>query len=301
MKKLLSVVLATTLLGSVLLAESTEDKKEISELEMYACGVTRVAFMKELNEAFSKKNLIKVTINQKGGDLFVLKGIHTKEANIGSGCRDTIKEDKNEKDLWSTQVAWGALSFIVHPNNKVNDISTENIKKILTGKITNWKELGGDDRPITLIIRESEKSGIGLVARESLFKKREQPFYEKAKKVKSSEFVREEVSKDENTFAIDNIISSSKDKNIKILKVDGIEATKANILADKYKLRQALYLYLDDKPKDLAKRYIDFALSEEGQKIISKTGTANLEEATGEGDEENLIFQNLQLDVKSNK
>lgn len=81
--------------------------------------------------------------------------------------------------------------------------------------------------------------------------------------------------------------------------MDGIKATKENILANKYKLRQALYLYLHSDSQNFAKKYIDFALSEEGQKIISKTGTANLEEATGKGDEENLIFQNLQFDVKT--
>jgi len=290
MKKLSSIVLATALLSSTLLA---------NELKMFSCGVTRVAFMNELNEAFGKKFNIKITMNKKGGDLFVLKGVNSKEADIGSGCRDTLKDDKGEKDLWSTQVAWGALSFIVHPKNKIDNISTENIKKILTGKIKNWKELGGADRAIHLITRESKKSGIGLTARELLFKDKNRDFYKDSKKVKSSGFVRKAVSEDEDSFAIDNIISSSKDKKIKLLKVDGVEATKENILSDKYKLRQALYLYLGKEPKKLAKKYIDFTLSEEGQKIISKTGTANLEEATGKGDEENLIFQNLQFDVKS--
>ncbi len=293
-KLLLILILSITFLSSVLYAD-----KDSNELKIYACGVTRVAFMKELNNGFSKKFNTKITMNEKGGDIFVLDGVHKKEADIGSGCRDIIKDDKNEKDLWSTQVAWGALSFIVNPKNKIDNISTENIKKILTGKITNWKELGGEDKPIHLIIRESKKSGIGLTARELLFQDRNIDFYKDAKKEKSSGFVRKAVAEDENAFAIDNIISSSKDKNIKLLKVDGVEATKENILSNKYKLRQALYFYLTDKPKDLAKEYIDFALSEEGQSIISKTGTANLEEATGEGDEENLILQNLKFDVNT--
>jgi phosphate transport system substrate-binding protein len=288
MKKLSITVLATTLLGSALSAE---------ELKMYACGVSRVAFIQELNEAFEKKISTKVITNKDGGDIFVLKGVHEKRADIGSGCRNTIQEAPEERDLWSTQVAWGALSFIVNPKNKLDNISTENIKKILIGDITNWKELGGDNKPIHLIVRESKNSGIGVTARELLFNDRKQEFYKGAKRVKSSGFVRKAVAEDENSFAIDNIISSRKHKDIKLLKVDGIEATKENILSNKYKLRQAIYLYLNKEPKKLAKKYIDFALSEEGQQIISKTGTANLEEATGNGDEENLIFQNLQFDV----
>lgn len=299
MKKLSTVILTTALLSSALFAEATEGKKGASELKMYACGVTRIAFMKELNEAFSKKFSIKIPMNKKGGDVYVIGGVHKKEADIGSGCREALKDDDNEKNIWSTQVAWGALSFIVHPKNKIDNITTENIKKILTGKITNWKELGGADKPINLVKRESKKSGIGLTARELLFKDRNQPFSDKAKVVQSSGFVRKAVGVDKYAFAIDNVISSSKDKKIKLLKVNGVEATKENILAHKYEMRQALYFYLHDKPKDLAKKYIDFVLSEEGQKIISKTGTANLEEATAEGDEENLIFQNLQFNVKT--
>ena len=297
MKRLSIVVVATALLSSTLVAKSSE--KGANELKMSACGVTRVAFMKELNEAFSKKFNVKIPMNSKGGDLFVLSGVHKKEVDIGSGCRDTLKDVENEKKTWSTQVAWGALSFIVHKNNKVKDISKDNIKRVLKGEIKNWKELGGDDKPIHLVAREDKHSGIGVILRELLFKNREQDLAKSAKLVKSSGFVREAVGADENAFAVDNVISSAKNKKIKMLKVDGIEATKANILADKYKMRQALYLYLDEKPKDLAQKYVNFALSEEGQAIISKTGTANLEEATGKGDAENLIFQDLQLGVKT--
>ncbi len=293
-KKLLITSISIAILSSTLSAKSSN-----KQLKIYACGVTRVAFMKELNEAFSKKFNIKIPMNKKGGDLFVLSGLHNREADIGSGCREPLKGVDNEKELWSTQVAWGALSFIVNPKNKIDNISIENIKKILTGKITNWKSLGGEDKPIHLIKRAGKQSGIGLTARELLFNNKNQEFYSKAKVVKSSGFIREEVAKDKYAFAIDNVISSKNDKNIKLLKVNGVEATKENILSNKYRLRQALYFYLNNKPKKLAKKYIDFVLSKEGQSIISKTGTANLEEATGEGDADNLIFQNLQFDVKS--
>ena len=288
MKKKLSIIVAIALLSSTVVAKPLE--KGASELKMSACGVTRVAFMKELNSAFSKKFGVKIPMNKKGGDLFVLSGVHKKEADIGSGCRDTLKDIENEKNIFSTQVAWGALSFIVHAKNSVKNISTANIKKVLTGKITNWKELGGEDKPINLVLRENKHSGIGVILRESLFKNKEQSLLKGAKLVKSSGFVREAVGQDIYAFAVDNVISSGRDTKIKMLKVDGVEATKENILAEKYKLRQALYLYLTEKPKDLAKKYVNFALSEEGQSVISKTGTANLEEATGKDDAENLIF-----------
>jgi len=289
MKKLFTLILTTTLWSSTVNAQ---------DLKMYACGITRVSFVKELNKAFSKKFKIKTSLNKKGGVSFVLKGLSQKKIIVGAGCRETFKS-KNEKNLWSTQVAWGALGFIVNPKNKIDNLSTEDIKKILTGKITNWKEVGGENKQIHLILRAGKSSGVGSTARKILFHDKNQTFSQQATRVKSSGPIRKAVEKDIYAFAIDDVTSSRRIKNVKLLQVDGVKPTKENILSNNYKVRRAFFLYLGQKPTDLAKKYIDFALSEEGQKVISKTGTANLEEATGKGDEENLIFQNLQFDVKT--
>lgn len=292
MKKLLVIALLITILTSYISATET------NKLNMYACGVVRVSFIPKLNKAFSKKNNVNISINKKGGDIFVIEGVQKKEADIGVGCRAPLKNDK-EKNIWSTQVAWGALAFIVNSENKIDNITTENIKKILTGEITNWKKLGGEDKPIKLLLRESKKSGVGLTAREILFKDKDKNLSKKADFFKSSGFVRDAVIKEKYAFAIDDVVSSKDIKGLKLLKVDGVEPNKKNILSNKYKARRAFYIYLDHKPDNLAKKYIDFALSDEGQAIISKTETANLEEATGEGDEDNLIFQNLQFNIKT--
>jgi phosphate transport system substrate-binding protein len=269
-----------------------------SELKLYACGVTRVAFMKELNQAFSQKFNLDISMNKSGGDIFVIKGVNNKKVDLGSGCRESIDTSKDEKNVESIQVAWGALSFIVNSKNSVTNITTKQIKDILIGRVVNWKEIGGDDKPINLIIRESKKSGVGLSAREALFKNIDEDFYSKAKKVKSSGFVRDAVAKDENAFAIDNTMSSAKNSSIKMLSVDGVEPTKANILSGKYKMRQALYIYLPKNPSKVASKYAKFALSKEGQAVISKTGTANLAEASGKNDEDNYMIQNLLMDLQ---
>ena len=168
----------------------------------------------------------------------------------------------------------------------------------MQGRIRNWKELGGDDKPIDLIVRESPLSGVGLSAREVIFNNRDEDFYSKAKQVKSSGFVREAVAQDRYAFAIDNTMSSAKAQGIKMLKVNGVAPTKENILSKKYKMRQAMYLYLPKNASDLAHSFVKFALSKEGQDIISKTGTANLAEASGKGDKENKVVQDILLDLQ---
>ena len=268
------------------------------ELKAYACGVTKVAFMKELNSAFSKKFNIDVKSNKRGGDTFVIESVAKGDAHLGTGCRDILETSKDEKDVESIQIAWGALTFIVNPKNSVDNLTTKQIKDILIGRVTNWKEVGGANKPIHLIVRKPKKAGVALSAKEVLFKNIHIDFYSKAKKVKNSYLLRERVAKDPYAFAIDNVISASRFNGIKMLKVDGVEPTKENILSHKYKMRQALYLYLPKNPTNLASSYAKFALSKEGQDVISKTGTANLAEASGKDDEDNYMIQNLLMDLQ---
>ncbi len=269
-----------------------------AELKTYACGVSRVAFMHELNRAFEKKFNVHTTINTKGGDLFVIAGVQKKDADVGSGCRASLETMPSEKEVASIQVAWGALAFIVNKANHIQDITTEQIKGILSGRIRNWQELGGENKPIDLIIRDSHLSGVGLTAREVIFNNLDMDFYSKAKQVKSSGFVRDAVAQDRYAFAIDNTMSSGRAQGIKMLDVDGVAPTKENILTHAYKMRQALYLYLPKNASDLAHKFVKFALSKAGQKVISQTGTANLEEASGKGDEENKVVQDILLDLQ---
>jgi len=268
------------------------------ELKVNACGVTRVAFMQELNDAFSKKYNTSVNMGAKKGDSFVIKSVSKKEVDLGTGCREAIEDISDEKDVESIQIAWGALAFIVNPKNSVESLKTEQIKDILLGKITNWKEVGGADAKINLLVRDVINGGVPTSAKEILFKNRDTPFYSKATKVKNSYKLRDMVTKDINTFAIDNTISASKRDDIKMLKVDGVAPTKANILSNKYKMRQALYIYLLKNPSKLASKYAKFTLSKEGQAVISKTGTANLAEASGKDDEDNYMIQNLLMDLQ---
>lgn len=272
--------------------------KDKKHLKAIGCGIIRVAFLKELNEAFGKKYCTTVSSNKSGGDIKVIKEVHEKKADVAIGCRPLFKSGI-EKKMTNIQVAWGALAFIVHKDNPLNDISLAHAKDVLTGKIKNWKELGGEDKAIKLYVRKGKKSGVGASAREKLFENFKQDFEKSATRLKSSSFIRDAVVKDKDSFAIDDVTSSHRVKGLKILTVGGIEPTKANILAKKYTLSKAFYIFLEEKPTGIVKKYVDFALSKEGQAIIAKTGTANLEEASGKHDDMNLIFQKLKLNIKT--
>ena len=287
---------------SVSLYSNTNDEKapelKLPELKMYACGITRVAFIRELTKSFEEERNISITLNNKGGVGFVTKGLHDKKIDIGAGCRAPIKNDI-EKDIWGTQVAWGALAFIVNEKNPIDNLSLDNIKKILLGKITNWKELGGEDKPITLYLRKGKKSGVGSTARKLMFNDANISFSPDAIRVKSSGPIRKGVISNEYAFAIDDVTSSSRTKEVKMLKVDNIAPTKENISHNRYKLRRPFFIYLAKKPTKWARQFLNFSLTEKGQEIISKTGTANLAEAVGKNDDRNFMFQKFLFQMKS--
>ena len=289
-------IIALGMVTISLYSETQENK--LSKLNMYACGITRVAFVKELINSFEQKRNISISLNKKGGVGFVTKGIHDKKIEIGAGCRAPLKNDI-EKDIWGTQVAWGALAFIVNENNNIDNLSLDNIKKILIGKITNWKEIGGEDKPITLYLRKGKQSGVGSTARKLIFNDANISFSKNAIRVKSSGPIRKGVISNKYAFAIDDITSSSRTKGVKIISVDNIAPSKENISNNKYTLRRPFFIYLGKKPTKWARQFLSFALAKEGQEIISKTGTANLEEAIGKNDDKNLIFQKLMFQMKS--
>jgi len=263
---------ATLLFSSVVLTTLNA-----GTMSTFGCGITKNAYLKALNKAFSAKSGASIKINAKGGAGRAIKEVGKGSAHIGSGCRPTLGL-KGEEKTTNHHVAWGALVFIVHPDNPVSSISIEQAKKVLQGTSTKWSDLGGSGEEIKLYVRKGKSSGVGYSARKIIFSDEKTTFSKSAKRLKSSGPIRIAVTRDKNAFAIDDISSSKKKKGIKILKLNGVEPTKENVASGKYSLYRPLYIYTQGTPTGVSKEFFDFAFSKAGQDVISKAGTVNLEE-----------------------
>lgn len=272
----LFMFISMVLLGSASLCSWGE------QLSWTGCGITKLAFMNELAAAYEKKTgtVIKIT----GGG--ATKGIRAASAgttDLGGTCRHWLHEvgdskHAQEKDAELIPVAWDALVIIVNPSNPVDNISLDSVKHVFDGKITKWSELGGDDRPIGVIARKGKTSGVGLMFRELAFGDANYEIGARALLEKSTGPLEKKVEKIETAIAIDGI-SSAKKRNVKFLKLDGVAPTKENIASGKYTLYRPLYLAINKtKASVQARAFVDFALSQEGQAIISSQGTVNLAE-----------------------
>jgi phosphate transport system substrate-binding protein len=151
----------------------------------------------------------------------------------------------------------------------------------MLGKITNWKELGGEDAEIILGYRDQagagKYSGVGYMSRRLMFNDPNINFTEEGKILTypSSGPLEKAIVETPNMIGITGV-SSAKKRDVKILKLDGLEASKENIASGEYPLFRPLYLVTRGEPDGLSKEFIDWILSEEGQEVVSQAGTVNL-------------------------
>lgn len=242
--------------------------------------------MSEVALAYEKVAGKKIDV-MGGGATLGIRAAAADDADIGGTCRPPLPDlFDEEKGGYMTLIAWDALVFITHTSNPVDGITLQQAKDILSGKITNWRELGGADKPIIAVFRSQvpehggKVSGVGYMARLLVFNDPDIDFIKNALFFKHSAEVERIIEKVGCTFGITGV-SSARKRKVKILNLNGIEPTKENIASGEYPLFRPLYVVTKGKPAGEAKAFIDWLLSKEGQKIVSDQGTVNLEEGRG--------------------
>ncbi|MBI3563441.1 MAG: phosphate ABC transporter substrate-binding protein [Gammaproteobacteria bacterium] len=258
-------------------------------LSWTGCGITKYAFMEELAKAYEKKTKIKIQFD-KGksgldGSISGIQSVNSGEVQIGASCRANIESMAEERNVYQVPVAWDALVFIVHPSNPVDNITFQQAKDIYLGKIKNWNELGGKNQPIELYVRRGKLTGVGRVLRELLFANYDQEFTGAKHIMASSGPLEQGVEQEPNSIAASGVSSSqrrAKEGKVKILKLNGKEASYENIKSGQYVMYRPLYLVSGGVNADpQVKEFISFALSREGQQIIRQTGSVPYSEAIG--------------------
>ncbi len=270
----ITVLFAVVGLLPVAYASSELDTLSDSETPLIwaGCGITKKAFMKELAAAYEKKTGVVIKL-EGGGATRGIRDVQKNTINIGGACRARMEDNPNERYLEQLPVAWDAIVFIVNKDNPINDITLAQVRDIYTGKIINWRQLGGKDEPIDLYVRSSPISGVGQALRELVFNDYDKKFTPLAHIVASSGPAEEAVEKFGSAFAATGV-SSAKRRNVKILSLAGVPPTVENIKRGEYLLFRPLYLITrtgENNPKILD--FVKFATSNEGKEIIRKAGS----------------------------
>jgi phosphate transport system substrate-binding protein len=165
-----------------------------------------------------------------------------------------------------TVIAKDGVALIVNIDNKVEGLTLSQLKGIYSGEIKKWSEVGGDSTPIVVVSRDSA-SGTFEVFNEKVLtgaKLREDSLM-----LASNKEVLETVIKTPGAIGYVGIAYLT---GAKELSLDGVKASKATVLDGTYKISRPLFMYTNGEPSGLAKDFIDYILSADGQKLVEDVG-----------------------------
>lgn len=207
---------------------------------------------------------------QGGGSGNGLKAVSDGSAQIGNS--DIFAEEKSgidAKALEDHKVAVVGFATVVNPKVKVDSLTKQQLVDIFTGKITNWKDVGGDDMNIVIINRPTSSGTRATFKKYALDGKDEAAG--KALTEDSSGTVLKAVADTEGAISY-LALSYLKDNSIKALKLDGVEPTAANITSGKYPIWSYEHMYTKGPAQGVAKAFIDYMMSDEVKPLVEKLG-----------------------------
>lgn len=273
MKKFIKAVLPVLIVGMLFTACSSTDntgdtgKKSESSATVSTDGSTSMEkVIGYLSESYMEENKkVKVTYNPTGSGSGI-QAVSEGRCDIGLSSRD-LKDDEKQ-NLEGTVVAIDGIAIVVNPKNKVDDLTIDQISKIYTGEITNWKDVGGDDAPVVLIGREAAsgtRDGF-----ESITGTAEKCKYNQ--ELTSTGDVIQTVSGNPNAIGYASLAAVN--DSVKAVSVEGVKASEESIQDGSYKIQRDFVLVTkkDTKLSAAAQKFFDFATSKEADDLIKKAG-----------------------------
>ena len=261
MKKRLSLLI-TLLLFVIMLVGCGQTKQSVA-----TDGSTSMSkVIGALSETFQKDTGIEVTYNATGSGAGI-EAVEAGRCDIGLSSRK-LKDEEKAKGLEETVLALDGIAIIVNPQNNITDLSVENVSKIYTGEITNWKEIGGEDAEIVIIGREAgsgTRDGF-----ESITDTKDKCKYRQ--ELTSTGDVITTVAGNPNAIGYASLASVK--ETVKAVSIDGVKPSEETIKDGSYVVQRPFVLVTkkDTKLSESAKLFFDYVTSKDANEIISNAG-----------------------------
>ena len=225
---------------------------------------------------------IKISISG-GGSGNGIKALIDKTTNIANSSREIKKSEIEQAEangvkVHETAVAIDCIVPIIHPVNTVQNLTFEQLKKIYSGEVTNWKDVGGPDARIAVVGRDSSSGTYGTWQEMVVEKgdgEQKTRVTPRAQVAASSGAMLSTIAGNPLAIGYDGI--GYVDNTVKAVSVEGVKASTATALDNSYPLSRYLYMYTDGEPAGDVKAFIDYMMSPDGQKIVSETGFIAIE------------------------
>jgi phosphate transport system substrate-binding protein len=238
---------------------------------------TMVILAQRWAEEYMKKNAAKkvqVTGGGSGTGIAALINGTTDIADASRPMKDDEKAKVRERyNVLPTEipVAKDGVAVYVNEANPLQQITPDQLRKIYTGDVTNWKDVGGSDAPIVLYSRENS-SGTYVFFKEHVLKNDD--YAASAQTLPGTAAVVNAVAKEKNGIGYGGAAYAKGVKELKVVGADGqtYTATAENVKSGKYPLSRPLFMYTRARPDGEVKDFIEYCLSPEGQKVVTAVG-----------------------------
>ena len=261
-------ILVAGLIAGVMMANA--DEKLVMD------GSTTVGpIAKAFAEFYMRENPgVNISVSESGsgnGAKSLLNG-NCDIANLSRDLKDSEKKAMQAKGVTPCQhvAAFDALPVIVHPSNKVKGLTIDQVRDIYTGKITNWKEVGGSNRKIVVISRDTSSGTFETFSK--LVMGKGAKICEKAEYAGSNGAVRQRVQMTKGAIGYAGL--GFLDRSIKAVTINGIEPCTETVLDKTYPLARELYMFTNGTPEKgtLVEKFLSLIKTEKGREIVEEIG-----------------------------
>ncbi|KLV08855.1 phosphate ABC transporter substrate-binding protein [Photobacterium aquae] len=265
----------TQVIGALALAGSMAFNSAFANETVSVVGSSSVSpIMEVLGETYAQSRNVTVEVQGPGSSAGV-RAAHDGSSDFGMSSRE-LKESEKSNEIKEVVIARDGIAVVVHNNNPVTDLSKDEVSKIYKGEITNWKQVGGEDKPIVVATRDTASGTRGAFEDIMNLKKKingisVSAISQRAQVASGNGQLKTIVAN--NPFSIGYISLGSVDASVKALSIDNHKPSVEAIKAGDYGVqRPFLVVYKEGRPSPAALDFLTWVKGPEGQKIVADKG-----------------------------
>ncbi|CAM4450747.1 phosphate ABC transporter substrate-binding protein [Vibrio agarivorans] len=230
--------------------------------------------MEVFGEVYSKAHPEIFVEVQGPGSSAGVRAAKSNTADLGMASRE-LKDSEKEPELKTKVIARDGIAVVVNPNNEVTELTSDQIQQIYKGEIKNWKDVGGADKPIVAITRDTASGTRG--AFEDIMSLKQKINGQKVSAISQHAQVANgngalKTSVASNPYAIGYISLGTVDQSVKALTVDNTAPTISNVKNGSYKVARPFLVMYKGQPNARTNEFLQWMESKEAQQIVDDKG-----------------------------